>query len=214
MTSAVALTIALSALAVVATLWCETRVPRLAWLFKPLAALCFVTLAVQMGALDSAYGRVLLLGLVLCLVGDVSLIAEGDRAFLLGLGSFLCGHLAYGVAFLQLPIHLPAMALSVLPVGVLAILSLRWLWPHVPPPMRLPVISYIAVICLMLLLAGGTWSSAPALPVLVGAWGFALSDLSVARLQFIGSHAFTRLWGLPLYFASQMLLAWSVGLAR
>ena len=48
--------------------------------------------------------------------------------------------------------------------------------------------------------------------VLAGAWGFAISDLAVARDQFVTPGYQNRLWGLPLYFGSQMLLAYSVAL--
>jgi hypothetical protein len=62
----------------------------------------------------------------------------------------------------------------------------------------------------MLVAAAGTWGTAAAPWVLIGAWGFAISDLSVARHQFIHRSMGNRLWGMPLYFASQLLLAWSV----
>jgi len=70
-------------------------------LFKPAASAGFVWLG-YLGNLDAAtslsyWGFV---GLVLGWVGDVCLIAGGDGLlFLLGLGSFLAGHICYIVAF-------------------------------------------------------------------------------------------------------------------
>ncbi len=203
-------TLALAAAAVAGMLVSEARAPRAEWLFKPLASLCFIALALQAGALDSDYGRWLLAGLVLCLGGDVFLIPQGQKTFLAGLTSFLLGHLLYAIAFLQLPLNLSAMLVGALPVALLAVFSLRWLWPHLPDPMQLPVVAYIGVICTMLLMAGSTWGSAPAVFAIIGAWGFAISDLSVARNQFIARGMGNRLWGIPLYYSSQMLLAWSV----
>lgn len=203
------LTISLAAFSVTAMLWSEARAPSWEWLFKPLASICFITLALQAGALDSSYGQWLLAGLVFCLGGDVLLIPEDDKCFLLGLGSFLLGHVLYAVAFLQLPLNLVTMLWGLIPVLMLAILSLRWLWPHVPGKMQVPVLAYIGVICTMLLMASSTWGTAAGTWIIVGAWGFALSDLSVARNQFIKQDFRNRLWGIPLYFGSQMLLAWS-----
>lgn len=205
--------IIVATLSVAATLACERRFPQAEWLFKPLASLCFIALGLQAGALDSDFGRWLLAGLVLCMAGDVFLIASNDKAFLAGLVSFLLGHLLYGVAFLQLPINLTAMLVGLVPAALLAILSLRWLWPQLPANMQVPVLAYIGVICSMLLMAGGTWGSSPGLLVLIGAWGFAISDLAVARNQFVRPGFINRLWGLPLYFGSQMVLAYSAALA-
>ncbi len=205
--------LAIATVAVAATLACERRLPALEWVSKPLASACFIALALHCGALDSAFGRWLLAGLVLCTAGDVFLIAHHDKAFLAGLSSFLLGHLLYVVAFLQLPLNLTAMLVSLAPAIALAVFSLRWLWPHLPENMQLAVLAYIGVICSMLLMAGSTWGSGPGLLVLMGAWGFAISDLAVARNQFVQPGFSNRLWGLPLYFGSQLLLAYSVSLS-
>lgn len=107
-----------AAVMVAGVLWSELRHPRLEWLFKPLASLCFVLLALAVGALDSGYGRWLLAGLILCMAGDVLLISNSEKSFLAGLGSFLAGHLLYAAAFLQLPQNRSAL--------LLALSSLRW----------------------------------------------------------------------------------------
>lgn len=182
------------------------------WLFKPLAAACFIALALLAGALDSSYGRWLLAGLVLCWFGDVLLIPDGDKTFLMGLSSFLLGHVLYAISFLQLAINQQAVLLAVVPVAALIILTLRWLWPHIGRDMRPPVVAYMIVIGGMLLTASATWGTAVAAFVVIGAWGFAISDLAVSRDQFIAPGYKNRLWGLPLYFGSQMLLAWSPAL--
>ena len=48
----------------------------------------------------------------------------------------------------------------------------------------------------------------------MGAIGFYLSDLSVARDRFVVSAFVNRLWGLPLYYAAQVALGWSVHVER
>jgi uncharacterized membrane protein YhhN len=203
--------LSVAALAVAGILWSEARHPRLEWFCKPLASLCFILLALQAGALESAYGRWLLGGLILCMAGDVLLIPTRDSTFLAGLASFLAGHLLYGIAFLQLPRQPGAFFLGLVPVLLLAVLSLRWLRPHLPRPMRLPVLAYIAVICGMLLLANGTWGGAAGGLIVLGAWGFAISDLAVARNRFVAPGMANRYWGIPLYYAAQLILANTAG---
>lgn len=177
---------------------------------KPLAALSFIWLAVLLGATQSSYGQWLLIGLLLCAAGDVLLMFEAEAAFLAGLVAFLCGHLLYAVAFAQLPLNAMTIAISCLPALVLVVFVLSWLKPHLQGPMRAAVPAYIMVIAAMLVFAGGTWGQAGSLLILCGAWGFAFSDLAVARRQFVNADRINGLWGTPLYFGSQMLLAASV----
>ncbi len=97
------ITLGVSFGAVAGLLWAEVSDrQRWLWLFKPLAAACFIVLALQAGTLESDYGRYLLVGLLLCWCGDVFLIPASDKSFLFGLGSFLLGHLLYAISFLQL----------------------------------------------------------------------------------------------------------------
>ena len=206
-------TVTVCVIAVAGLLWAETGSHKAwAWLFKPLASACFIVLALQAGALDSNYGRCLLAGLMLCLAGDVFLIPAHATSFLLGLVSFLLGHVCYVISFLQLPLNLWVMLWALLPVLAFAGLSLRWLWPHVPGDMQRPVLAYFAVISAMMLTATGTWGSAVGLFIIAGAWGFGISDLAVARDRFVAPGPINRLWGLPLYFGAQMVLAYTPAL--
>ena len=68
------------------------------------------------------------------------------------------------------------------------------------------VIGVMVVAAISAVVAGTHWLIA------AGAIGFALSDLSVARDQFVRPALINRVWGLPLYFASQMMIAASVAL--
>jgi len=182
------------------------------WLFKPVAAACFIALALEAGALHSDYGRWLLAGLVLSWCGDVLLIPDREPTFMAGLGSFLLGHVCYAIAFLQLPLATMDMLVALPAVAALGGLSLYWLWAHLHGPMRFAVIAYVVVICAMLLMAAGTWGHPAALLIIGGAWGFAISDLAVARDRFVAPGFINRLWGQPLYFGSQMVLAFTATL--
>jgi hypothetical protein len=55
---------------------------------------------------------------------------------------------------------------------------------------------------------GAAFAGAP-LATGAGALGFMASDLSVAQARFVAPGFRHTAWGLPLYFGSQLLLAWS-----
>jgi len=187
----------------------------LQWLFKPAASAAFVALALYGGALGTDYGRLILAGLVLCVAGDIFLIAKAKTAFLAGMGAFALGHLAYTAAFFT--IGAPptmAVAISALVVSGLVLRILHWLWPHLGA-FRYPVALYCLIISAMVIAsfsAQNPIGGAPYWLVVCGAVGFAVSDISVARDQFVKQEFFNRLWGLPLYYAAQIALAASVSL--
>lgn len=204
----------LSLVATFALVLCDYRDLRAGrYLFKPLAAIAFIWLALSLDATDTRYGQWLLSALALCLVGDVFLMWDDERCFLAGLAAFLCGHLLFAVAFFQLPVNPLGLAISALPVLVLLGTVWRWLIPHVNRDMKIPVTLYILVISAMLLCAGMTAGQSAAVLIIAGAWGFACSDLAVARRQFIlPASRLNGVWGTPLYFLSQMVLASSLAL--
>lgn len=204
----------MSFLAVLALVLCDFYQIRSGrYIFKPIAAAAFVWLAVSLDATSTSYGNWLLAALIFCMIGDLFLMPDDERSFLAGLTAFLCGHLLFAVAFLQLPANPVGMAVSSLPALVMLVVVLRWLTPHVNKEMKLPVTLYIIVITSMLLCAGLTVGQPAALLIIAGAWGFAGSDLAVARRQFIQpTSRLDGVWGTPLYFLSQMVLACSVAL--
>lgn len=182
------------------------------YLCKPVAAAAFILLALAVGALDTTFGQWMLAALALCLVGDLCLMPDSDKTFLAGLGAFLIGHLLFGVAFLQLPLSMTGLLVSLPLVLVLLLVVRPWLLPSVPADMKGAVIAYVVVIGGMLLCAGATSGNPGAMAIIIGAWGFAISDLAVARQQFVKPSRWNGLWGTPLYFAAQMVLAASIGL--
>jgi uncharacterized membrane protein YhhN len=205
---------------------------------KPLASAGFIAVALAAGAAESAFGRWVLVALVLSAIGDVLLLEE--RGFLAGLASFLAAHVAYSVAFLVRGIAAPGLAAAV-PLGVFGWLVVRWLWPHLPdshpgwgadasplPPsatanpqafdpsrgrnrMRAPVAAYAVAISVMGVLAVATAADDWDWRIPSGALIFIVSDVAVARQTFVHSSFANRLWGLPLYYSGQLLLAWAAG---
>lgn len=182
----------------------------LAFVCKPLASAGFVGAALAAGASETSYGRMVLAALVLSWIGDVLLLSQRSGPFLGGLGAFLLGHVAFGAAFVLRGVD-PAWSLAALAVLVLPALVVdRWLLPHVPASLKVPVRAYVVVITLMLALAVGTRGEGATWLIPAGALAFYLSDLSVARDRFLRETLVNQLWGLPMYYAAQLLLAASV----
>ena len=182
------------------------------WVAKPVASTVFVGLAVAAGALGSVYGRLVLVALVLSWLGDVLLIPRRKESFLAGLSSFLLAHLAFGAAFLAKPQSFAPLVVGALGMATVGVVVLRWLWPHLSGAFRPAVAAYVGAISLMVTLAAGTAGTASAgggLLVLAAA-AFAASDVFVARHRFVTPSVVNKLVGLPLYYAAQLVFAWSV----
>ena len=149
-----------------------------------------------------------LAALILSAVGDVLLLEEAG--FLAGLASFLLAHVAFAGAFLVRGISAPALGAAV-PLGVFAWLVVRWLWPHLSGRMRGPVAAYAVAISAMGVLAVATAVADWDWRLPAGGGLFILSDVAVARQAFVQPAFANRLWGLPLYYGGQLLLAWAAG---
>ncbi|NNF10323.1 MAG: lysoplasmalogenase, partial [Acidimicrobiia bacterium] len=181
----------------------ERRGARLRFVAKPLASSGFIGLAVSAGVLDSGFGIWVLAALVLSAVGDVALLGSSEGAFLSGLGAFLAAHIAYAVAFLRPGLHTGRLVAAI-PLAVFAAVVWRWLRPHLPRRMRVPVVVYVLAISLMGLLAFATRAGDLRIPA--GASLFIASDIAVARNTFVAPGYANKLWGLPLYYGGQLLL--------
>ena len=201
---------ALGALSVAALVWSEWRGNRWRLAAKPAASACFIVAAVLAGAGDTGYGRWVLVGLALSAVGDVALLWRSSRVFLVGLGSFLLGHVAYVAAFATRGLDGGAAVVAALVLSGPAFLVIRWLWPHVPPKMQLPVAAYATVISLMVAMAVGTVVHGGDNRIIGAAVMFFFSDLAVARDRFVAPGPVNRLWGLPMYYAAQFVFAATV----
>jgi uncharacterized membrane protein YhhN len=180
------------------------------WLAKPAASVGFVTFAWLGDAAATPYGRALLVALVLCALGDVLLIPRATGiAFLAGMLGFALGHGVYAWAFQLRDTHWWSAWLGLAAIGLIVGLTLRWLGPHLPAEMRWPIRIYMLVIALMVALAIGSSVGTGDLRLGLGAIAFAASDLSVARERFVRPAFGNLLWGLPLYYAAQLVLGWS-----
>ncbi|MEA2002404.1 MAG: lysoplasmalogenase [Actinomycetota bacterium] len=198
-------------LAAVATLlYAEVRAPRRRRLPKMLASSGFVAVAFAVGALDTTFGVIMIVGLTLSWLGDLFLSYNGRTPFVAGLAAFLAGHIAYIMAFANRGLG-EQFFVPMLGMVVVAIPIATWLLPTVPRELKIPVIAYMAVITTMVATAVSTNTADADWRILAGAIAFYLSDLGVARDRFAWPGLINRMVGLPLYFGGQLLLAWAAG---
>lgn len=191
----------------------HARVNRtLVWAAKPAASSGFLLACYSAGALDSVYGRWVFAAQVFGWMGDLLLLPKQRAIFLLGMMSFMLGHLVLVGAFIT---YTPFNA--VMGAGAVACLTAlgawlhNWVIPHVPSSLKLPVRLYVAIISIMVAAAAGTLDANPH-PWLLGAGTtlFYLSDICVARQRFVQPSFVNQALGLPLYYAAQLMLAASV----
>lgn len=175
------------------------------------ASLGFLATAWQAGALDHAFGRIMFAALVACAVGDACLLSRARPWFLAGLVAFALGHLGYTIAFVGTGVSWSAVAIIGAVLLVPAWIVWRWLGPHVPADMRVPVVAYVAIITSMVACAWSCDAGAATWSVRIGATAFYLSDLAVARDVFVQRAFVNRLWGLPAYYGAQLVLAAASG---
>jgi len=114
-------------------------------LFKGLTTLLIISIVLTSGNLHSRYTKLILGGLVFCLIGDLLLLDESY--FVFGLASFLVAHLFFMVGFCR---HVsafskPAILLLLSAIGLPIYLQL---WPNLGD-LKIPVAAYFIVILLM-----------------------------------------------------------------
>ncbi len=181
---------------------------------KLIASLGFIAIAVFSGASRSTWGRIVLIGLVLSLAGDMFLAWSADFAFLFGLGAFLLAHVAYTVAFVVHGVSGRWMAISAVFIAAFGYSIAGWLLPSTPDNLVVPVTAYIIAISVMVIAAFGTRGVGGHWLIVAGAVMFLLSDLSVAAQRLLQTESATYVWGLPLYYSGQVCLALSIGRKR
>jgi len=185
-------------------------------LTKTPLSLLFILAAVLQNHSAPDYYHFLLVGLILCLGGDVLLIFSQKKAFLIGLVSFLLGHVCYVFGFFQLSQISTLVWFIAAVASAFSIFVFIWLKPHLGS-MVMPVLCYMIVITVMVIAAGSVLLDID-LPrnarftIFAGALLFYFSDLFVARNRFLEKTFINRLFGLPLYYTGQFLLAFSIGL--
>ncbi|MBM3672031.1 MAG: lysoplasmalogenase [Actinobacteria bacterium] len=158
---------------------------RLEHVCKPLALALLVGVAATLDPASSDQRTAFVIALVLSLIGDVALMLPSDR-FVVGLGAFLLGHLAYIVGFGLLGGDAPDYLLGAVIVSVPAVLLARRYVRALASTGRRelipPVVLYVAAIGAMVASAiavGNEWA-------VIGATLFLVSDTLIAETRFGG----------------------------
>lgn len=198
-----------------------------ALLYKGGASLLFVLAGVVAFSLapNHAFGRMIVLGLMLGAIGDVCLnlrflLAGRARVvFLLGIGAFLLGHVAYLFALISLA---PAALLYALPVAaIVSFFLIRFVLSRVEVGGVIKIfgIVYLSVVFLMAasaltLFAFEPQSTGKAL-FAVGGLLFAASDVLLVLNQF-GKRAYPafRALNLSLYYVGQICICLTIVFLR
>ena len=201
---------ALSAAAAIACDWRERR--RAFYLLKPLTTALVIALAIMSASRLSLYAQLVIAALVLCMLGDVALMWDSDRAFIAGLSSFLLAHLLFAAAFGHgLPQLAPghyALAGLVFGAAGLALLMPR------AGKLRLPVFAYVLVLLAMWLAADARFSQLadpPSALALIGATVFIASDSLLAWNKFLRPLPLAQPLILGTYYPAILLIALSAG---
>jgi uncharacterized membrane protein YhhN len=185
---------------------------------KGCLSLLFVLAAlVQKDPLSPYFGFVVT-GLLFCLGGDVFLALPQRKAFMLGLISFLVGHVFYGIGFFSVAGFSGWTGVGLVLTGAISCLVYSWLRSHLGK-MKGPVIGYMVVITVMVCAASSLMGVADLSlsgrgMAFGGAVAFYFSDVFVARDRFMKKEFVNRLVGLPMYYAGQFLIAFSSGFLR
>ena len=188
-----------------AILGVEKRVRWLEMVFKPLTTLLLFAV---IGRPGSTFAWLVTAGVALSLIGDIALLWNGDRAFIIGLAAFLMAHITYVSAFLGVAIWTRHVAVVAIFVAAASLVLLRAIWKGAAG-MHGPTIAYAAVITAMVVSASATIGGPlPLAPfAAVGAVLFYASDSSLALNRFRRPIPYASLLTLGLYWLGQLGIA-------
>jgi uncharacterized membrane protein YhhN len=185
------------------------------YVLKPVSTLLVILVALLSLTTPNAQPSFTLwvtMALVLSLGGDVALMFESNRAFLIGLVFFLLAHVVYCIAFTLPNGFYPQDLLTGAVLLVVAVAVYLYLKPGLGS-VQGPVLLYILVLCFMVNRAasaffGHAFNITQAWLMTVGAILFLLSDLVLAINRFRHPLEKHRL-SLFLYYGGQLLIALS-----
>jgi len=175
---------------------------------KPLTTVLVIAVALASGAPTSQI-TVAVIALVLCLAGDVALMPVIDK-FVVGLASFLLGHVVFIVLFAQYGMdHAVLGAVALVAAGLLAATAGRRIVRGAATQdatLRIPVLAYLAVISAMAVCGWATgkpW-------VIAGSALFVLSDSLLGWRQFVRQHSWMAVAVMVTYHGAIASLALSL----
>jgi uncharacterized membrane protein YhhN len=186
----------------------DERNPGLSRVFKMAASTAVIALVFVLSPERSTYLVLIVVALVASWIGDLALSFEDRTSFVVGLVAFAGAHVAYIAAFFaRSALDTTTLAIAGIAMAVFAVVVIRWLSPHRPEELKIPIVVYVVIISVMVATAFATNATDPDIRIPIAAVAFAASDLFVARQRFVTSSRVNRLVGLPLYFVAQTIFA-------
>jgi uncharacterized membrane protein YhhN len=192
----------------IASAFVDVARPRLSRLFKMFASTAVIGLVFVLSPEPSMYLAMIIVALSASWVGDLALSYDGRTPFVIGLVAFAGAHVAYIAAFfVRSSLTNMTLVIAGVAMAIFAVAVIRWLGPHRPAELKVPIIVYVVIISVMVATAFATNASLPDIRIPIAAVTFAASDLLVARQRFVRSARANRIIGLPLYFIAQTIFA-------
>ncbi len=182
--------------------------PRVELVTKPLTTIAIGALAVMVAddSVSTAALVAAIIGFMLCLAGDVALLPAVD-SFVLGLASFLAGHLAFMVMFVILGLDRWWLGLVALAAAEsVAVILGRPIIVGASsknPSLRRPVLAYLAIISSMAVVGWATGRPA----AMLGSSLFVLSDSILGWRQFVAHRRWMSVAIMVTYHAALLGLA-------
>jgi uncharacterized membrane protein YhhN len=195
------------AAAIASALLDDTR-QTLSRLFKMVASTAVIGLVFVLSPDRSVYLTLIVAALAASWIGDLALSYDGRLPFVIGLVAFAGAHVAYIAAFFaRSAMDITTLIVAGVAMAVFAVVVVRWLSPHRPAELKIPIIVYVVIISVMVAAAFATNATVPDIWIPIAAVAFAASDLFVARQRFVTPSRVNRIVGLPLYFVAQTIFA-------
>lgn len=193
-------------------------------ILKGTASIVFILFGILSSASCAREGFAgwIIAGLILGGIGDVCLnlrfvLKDTQKIFLIGVASFLLGHIMYLAALIP---HAGGTLIPALIIGViLAFLLLRWIFSRIRQVQKVMKIFgyvYIGAVVLMTCVAAGVYaldpSSSGSLVFMLGAILFTASDIILIFNMFGDKKPWMRPTNLTLYYLGQLMIAASLQL--
>ena len=200
-----------------AVLGAASRKPMVIGIGKPMATV--LLFAVLGGVPSDLFGTMVFNAIILSLAADITLLAEGQEALVVGLGLYLVAHLCYAIAFFCAGpggwLALPGLAVF----GACSAWLVRREWRGIETGLRVPVgahaLSLSAMMAAVFSTLAGQASLELAVVAAVGATLFYFSQALLPLARARRSSAWAQSMTLALYSGGQicLLLAarWGLG---
>ncbi|MGD8192158.1 lysoplasmalogenase [Brevibacillus ginsengisoli] len=186
------------------------------WILKPLTMLFIIWFAAKVGSGSDSpkYKRLIIIGLICSIVGDIMLLSKGNQPFIVGLFSFLMAHVVYFFAFMTQWKFKPAQLFVLIPIVIYAVFFLNELHTSMfadngkaYDKLWIPVVLYVVVISSMIFSSVISRNKL----AIAGAVLFFISDSLLAWNMFVTPMPWLGGYGVMItYYTAQFLIANSI----